>query len=55
MAKRTAISASLAGKLFAGLVFLRVVGSRFIREIVVHDFFFSFRRSRESDSEMVMH
>lgn len=40
MAKRTAISASLAGKLFAGLVFLRVVGSRFIREIVVHDFFF---------------
>lgn len=54
MAKRTAISASLAGKLFAGLVFLRVVGSRFIREIVVHDFFFSFRRSRESDSEMAI-
>lgn len=40
MAKRTAISASLAGKLFAGLVFLRVVGSRFIREVVLHDFFF---------------
>lgn len=55
MAKRTAISASLAGKLFAGLVFLRVVGSRFIREIVLHDFFFfSFRRSRESDSEMAI-
>lgn len=34
---------------------LRVVGSRFIREIVLHDFFFfSFRRSRESDSEMAI-
>jgi len=40
MAKRTAICASLAGKLLAGLVFLRLAGSRFIREIVLQNFFF---------------
>lgn len=46
------VQQSVAGKLFAGLVFLRLVGSRFIREIALHNFFF--RQPWESDSEMAI-
>lgn len=44
MAKHAAICASLAGKLLAGPVFLRLAGSEFIREIVLQNFFLVVQR-----------